>query len=220
MWNQSIIPAFNQEKALVGAFSVIVQLRRYRVQFNKHLLTILQYSLYVRIRILGVDVCLFIIGLCCAVSWGLNPINVSYLVIMMTMLLLLLFSSELLSAIAEIKQHFGNVTSHVAIITNANTNTGTLQWQYWGWYYLISTRISTISTLYLWVLQVVQEYERAVIFRLGRLLSGGSKGPGNNSMQRGSFKLQTHQDRIHPISYHKMYIECNCVKSVAQSILI
>lgn len=28
------------------------------------------------------------------------------------------------------------------------------------------------------VLQVVQEYERAVIFRLGRLLSGGSRGPG------------------------------------------
>ena len=27
-------------------------------------------------------------------------------------------------------------------------------------------------------LQVVQEYERAVIFRLGRLLSGGSRGPG------------------------------------------
>ena len=27
-------------------------------------------------------------------------------------------------------------------------------------------------------MQVVQEYERAVIFRLGRLLSGGSKGPG------------------------------------------
>jgi len=26
--------------------------------------------------------------------------------------------------------------------------------------------------------QVVQEYERAVIFRLGRLLSGGAKGPG------------------------------------------
>ena len=33
--------------------------------------------------------------------------------------------------------------------------------------------ISTIPTL-----QVVQEYERAVIFRLGRLLSGGSRGPG------------------------------------------
>ena len=27
--------------------------------------------------------------------------------------------------------------------------------------------------------QVVQEYERAVIFRLGRLLHGGSRGPGN-----------------------------------------
>ena len=31
----------------------------------------------------------------------------------------------------------------------------------------------------LW-LQVVQEYERAVIFRLGRLLSGGAKGPGTS----------------------------------------
>ena len=28
------------------------------------------------------------------------------------------------------------------------------------------------------LLQVVQEYERAVIFRLGRLLQGGSRGPG------------------------------------------
>lgn len=27
-------------------------------------------------------------------------------------------------------------------------------------------------------LQVVQEYERAVIFRLGRLMQGGAKGPG------------------------------------------
>ena len=27
-------------------------------------------------------------------------------------------------------------------------------------------------------IQVVQEYERAVIFRLGRLLAGGSRGPG------------------------------------------
>ena len=26
--------------------------------------------------------------------------------------------------------------------------------------------------------QVVQEYERAVIFRLGRLLKGGARGPG------------------------------------------
>ena len=28
------------------------------------------------------------------------------------------------------------------------------------------------------LVQVVQEYERAVIFRLGRLVRGGSKGPG------------------------------------------
>jgi len=28
------------------------------------------------------------------------------------------------------------------------------------------------------LMQVVQEYERAVIFRLGRLLVGGAKGPG------------------------------------------
>ena len=30
--------------------------------------------------------------------------------------------------------------------------------------------------------QVVQEYERAVIFRLGRLLEGGSKGPGMSDL--------------------------------------
>jgi len=28
------------------------------------------------------------------------------------------------------------------------------------------------------LVQIVQEYERAVIFRLGRLLEGGTKGPG------------------------------------------
>ena len=30
----------------------------------------------------------------------------------------------------------------------------------------------------LFIIQVVQEYERAVIFRLGRLRAGGAKGPG------------------------------------------
>ena len=30
----------------------------------------------------------------------------------------------------------------------------------------------------LFTVKVVQEYERAVIFRLGRLLSGGASGPG------------------------------------------
>ncbi len=32
------------------------------------------------------------------------------------------------------------------------------------------------------IFQVVQEYERAVIFRLGRLLSGGSRGPGEHQL--------------------------------------
>ena len=30
----------------------------------------------------------------------------------------------------------------------------------------------------MFVVKVVQEYERAVIFRLGRLLTGGARGPG------------------------------------------
>lgn len=33
------------------------------------------------------------------------------------------------------------------------------------------------------MLQVVQEYERAVIFRLGRLLHGGSRGPGKTGIK-------------------------------------
>ena len=32
--------------------------------------------------------------------------------------------------------------------------------------------------MYVLILQVVQEYERSVIFRLGRLRKGGAKGPG------------------------------------------
>ena len=35
-----------------------------------------------------------------------------------------------------------------------------------------------LNSFYKLMLQVVQEYERAVIFRLGRLLNGGAKGPG------------------------------------------
>lgn len=35
--------------------------------------------------------------------------------------------------------------------------------------------------LYISTLKVVQEYERAVIFRLGRLMQGGAKGPGKAS---------------------------------------
>ena len=38
--------------------------------------------------------------------------------------------------------------------------------------------IMIIMIIIMTILKVVQEYERAVIFRLGRLLNGGAKGPG------------------------------------------
>ena len=38
--------------------------------------------------------------------------------------------------------------------------------------------VLTLPLSLLFVVKVVQEYERAVIFRLGRLLSGGARGPG------------------------------------------
>ena len=38
--------------------------------------------------------------------------------------------------------------------------------------------ISTMPFSLFFIVKVVQEYERAVIFRLGRLLTGGARGPG------------------------------------------
>merc|ERR1719154_954650 len=38
--------------------------------------------------------------------------------------------------------------------------------------------LSTLPLSLLYTIKVVQEYERAVIFRLGRLLTGGARGPG------------------------------------------
>jgi len=38
--------------------------------------------------------------------------------------------------------------------------------------------VATLPFSLLYTVKVVQEYERAVIFRLGRLLSGGARGPG------------------------------------------
>ena len=38
--------------------------------------------------------------------------------------------------------------------------------------------IATLPLSLLCTVKVVQEYERAVIFRLGRLLTGGARGPG------------------------------------------
>merc|ERR1712242_62976 len=37
---------------------------------------------------------------------------------------------------------------------------------------------ATMPLSLFFVVKVVQEYERAVIFRLGRLVSGGARGPG------------------------------------------
>ena len=55
-------------------------------------------------------------------------------------------------------------------------------------------------------IQVVQEYERAVIFRLGRLLAGGSRGPG---------KLDQHNLLI--ISGHN-YLDTKCSSDPSQTI--
>ncbi|KAJ8300338.1 hypothetical protein KUTeg_021857 [Tegillarca granosa] len=40
-------------------------------------------------------------------------------------------------------------------------------------------------------IKVVQEYERAVIFRLGRVLSGGAKGPGDSAVTRALLRRDT-----------------------------
>ena len=38
--------------------------------------------------------------------------------------------------------------------------------------------ISTMPFSLFFIVKVVQEYERAVFFRLGRLVTGGARGPG------------------------------------------
>lgn len=43
-----------------------------------------------------------------------------------------------------------------------------------SWLLVILTFPFSMCTCY----KVVQEYERAIIFRLGRVLEGGAKGPG------------------------------------------
>lgn len=42
-------------------------------------------------------------------------------------------------------------------------------------------QLLVIDWICLWIVQVVQEYERAVIFRLGRIAPGGAKGPGESA---------------------------------------
>ncbi|XP_060599554.1 band 7 protein AAEL010189-like, partial [Ruditapes philippinarum] len=46
------------------------------------------------------------------------------------------------------------------------------------WFLSMLVVLLTLPVSLCLCIKVVQEYERAVIFRLGRLLSGGAKGPG------------------------------------------
>lgn len=63
-----------------------------------------------------------------------------------------------------------------------------------------------------YLLQVVQEYERAVIFRLGRLMSGGAKGPGKELHFHAAcvavwvFHLQRRE--FHTYEYSMTYMNC------------
>ena len=73
-----------------------------------------------------------------------------------------------------------SVKCHNKIISddreNTNTSIGVFGWLLFGlsWCLVAVTLPFSLCVL----LKVVQEYERAVIFRLGRLLPGGAKGPG------------------------------------------
>ncbi|XP_060070098.1 stomatin-2-like [Ylistrum balloti] len=67
---------------------------------------------------------------------------------------------------------------HVRIIGGTGEETGSLGCC--GWILTILSILVVLLTLpfsVFFCLKVVQEFERAVIFRLGRLLSGGAKGP-------------------------------------------
>jgi len=59
---------------------------------------------------------------------------------------------------------------------NTNTSIGVFGWLLFGLSWILVAITLPFSLCVL--LKVVQEYERAVIFRLGRLLPGGAKGPG------------------------------------------
>lgn len=47
--------------------------------------------------------------------------------------------------------------------------------------------------------QIVKEYERAIIFRLGRILKGGAKGPGHRTFHT----QDTHLHVLHP---HRLFL--------------
>ncbi|KAM7369272.1 hypothetical protein PAMP_013553 [Pampus punctatissimus] len=60
-----------------------------------------------------------------------------------------------------------------------------------GWLLVALSILLMLVTLpiSIWMcIKIVKEYERAIIFRLGRILRGGAKGPG----QKPSAKLHSH----------------------------
>jgi len=61
---------------------------------------------------------------------------------------------------------------------DGDTSSWLCQWGFWflGWLIVLATFPVSVC----FCLKVVKEYERAVIFRLGRLIGGGSKGPGES----------------------------------------
>ncbi|GFQ64011.1 stomatin-2 [Trichonephila clavata] len=71
-----------------------------------------------------------------------------------------------------------NSTERISFVPTDSSDTGI---GICGWILTILSMIIAVATFPLSIffcIKVVQEYERAVIFRLGRLLHGGSKGPG------------------------------------------
>ena len=61
------------------------------------------------------------------------------------------------------------------------------------------------------VFQVVQEYERAVIFRIGRLLPGGAKGPGN--YQNNNFFFRKYKTKLTNLNLAGIFFVLPCIES-------
>jgi len=70
------------------------------------------------------------------------------------------------------------IQSSVDKITDKNSLDGPGLFGYLITFLSVLLILATLPVSLLFAVKVVQEYERAVIFRLGRLLEGGSKGPG------------------------------------------
>ncbi|UJR14702.1 hypothetical protein I4U23_001695 [Adineta vaga] len=72
--------------------------------------------------------------------------------------------------------HMHPTTTRMDIVTKANHNIDICTWIIIGFSYILM--IVTFPFSLCFCIRIVQEYERAVIFRLGRILTDGAKGPG------------------------------------------